>query len=89
MFESLTVIRIKIVAILMIALLMNKASEKKRNICDFNKLCVFFNPYIDIYIHTHTYIIYYVIYSNYFIMCINLFFLIKYTFDDFKVSGLL
>ena len=63
----------------MIALLMNKASEKKRNICDFNKLCVFFNPYIDIYIHTHTYIIYYVIYSNYFIMCINLIFLIKYT----------
>ena len=68
----------------MIALLMNKP-EKKRNICDFNKLCVFFNPYVDIYIHTHTFIIYYIIYSNYFIMYINLFFLIKYTFDDFKV----
>ena len=45
---------------LQIFLFFAEASEKKRNICNFNKFCVFFYSYICmyvyIYIYIHTYI---------------------------------
>ena len=53
-----------------------KASEKKRNICLFNKFCVFFYSYIYIYIYIYDSEI---VHNN---PCFNLLILHNNLFDD-------